>query len=177
MGQTQQWVQAAQLVELQVNAQNSQSNQIYFQNLGNVKILQGKRIVGMEFYTSDVVPISPISNNLPCATSTRVRNTFLTMYYEPLSEKNIGQYIDKFPAISLVNVNDNANPYVWDRFAFDRILPQWEKCYLYSPTLFSDEGFNYSFLINIYYLLDPISAMGATNTRLDAIENFLRTKR
>jgi hypothetical protein len=63
--------------------------------------------------------------------------------------------------VSLVNVSEGANPFVYDRQVFDRQIMQWDKCEIFSPLIFSDEGSSYAFVFNITYAVSTIAKTGA----------------
>jgi hypothetical protein len=154
-------IECSELVEITVNPATNTGNTISFTNTGALSKIAQWPIIGIEAYHVDIMPISPISN-LPLCTVARLQRTFLNMYYAPnFSPLGAGEYITKHPLVSLVNVSEGANPFVYDRQVFDRQIMQWDKCEIFSPLIFSDEGTSYAFVFNITYAVSTIAKTGA----------------
>jgi hypothetical protein len=153
-------IECTELVEIQVNPTTNTGNTISFTNTGSLSKIAQWPITGIEAYHVDIMPISPLSN-LPLCTVTRLKKTFLNMYYAPnFSNLGAGEYITKHPLVSLINVDQGTNPFVFDRQVFDRQIMQWDKCEIFSPTVFSDEETAYAFVFNISYAVSTIAKTG-----------------
>ena len=141
------FVQRSQLIDIGVPAGYTGTTI----NIQDQPMLRDKRITGIEVYTVNDMPVSPISGNAVAGINIYNR-AFLNAYTgDPISENDTGEFLYRYPLVSLHNQqNSTLDGFVNRVTMFDYLILQWEKCSITfaSPITF---GAATSFMLNVYY--------------------------
>lgn len=139
-------VERSQLVDIIIDS-NFSGNSI---PVPDQPMLRDKRILGIEFYTVNDMPISPITGN-PLPSGGVISLTSFTGYTgDPQDEKDTGEYVYRIPLISLHNSQNGVDTFVQRVLRFDDLNLQWEKSQLVFSAIYTP-GTTTSFVCNVIY--------------------------
>lgn len=127
-------------------------------------MLRNKRITGMEVYSQQDMPFSPITGNAVANINTIKQTSFTAYCGDPNNELDTGEYIYRFPLVGLHNQQTGGDSFVQRVIHFDDLTFQFEKCELVFTTPITPIVAT-SFVINVFY-----------NSRKSRLSNLLGKK-
>lgn len=142
-------IQKSQLVELKIYGISSGNTGTNFQ-FQDQPYLRGKKIFGLESFTSTDVPISPTGSTT--TNGDQYKKGFLTLYVNDIKNpSSVGEWIQNVPMTILhrvQNVDQQAFVRIPYLMAGQTII--WDKSYVRLTSSFNNTT-DISFLFNVYF--------------------------
>jgi hypothetical protein len=147
------YIKRWEMVEVIVGANNSATTQkIPEQQNLRMDTTQDIIIVGLEMWSIETMPFSPITSSNPLATTAQMQNTFLTLYI------NEEESIHLMPAIKLiaqrVPLATSTAQFGSGPVPFKNLQVNWDKSYFQVAQPYNTGGANaaFSLILGVSYL-------------------------